>query len=100
VKADSERLDAVLAEAARQEPTYLDFLDQFLQQETAAKQRKLVITRHSARAPRRCGRGDGPRWTMKEAAPGSSGTNTTRQSGSPTRRTTRAKRDSDRSESK
>jgi DNA replication protein DnaC len=38
----AERLDAVLADAARQEPTYLDFLDQFLQQETAAKQRKRV----------------------------------------------------------
>lgn len=38
----AERLDAVLAEAARQEPTYLDFLDQLLQQETAAKQRKRV----------------------------------------------------------
>ena len=38
----AERLDAVLAEAARQEPTYLDFLDQVLQQETAAKQRKRV----------------------------------------------------------
>lgn len=38
----AERLDAVLGEAARQEPTYLDFLDQLLQQETAAKQRKRV----------------------------------------------------------
>jgi DNA replication protein DnaC len=38
----AERLDAVLAEAARSEPTYLDFLDQVLQQETAAKQRKRI----------------------------------------------------------
>lgn len=38
----AERLDAVLAEAARGEPTYLDFLDQLLQQETAAKQRKRI----------------------------------------------------------
>ena len=38
----AERLDAVLADAARQEPTYLDFLDQVPQQETAAKQRKRV----------------------------------------------------------
>lgn len=38
----AERLDAVLAEAARSEPTYLDFLDQLLQQETAAKQRKRI----------------------------------------------------------
>lgn len=37
----AERLDAVLAEAARSEPTYLDFLDQLLQQ-TAAKQRKRI----------------------------------------------------------
>lgn len=38
----AERLDAALAEAARTEPTYLDFLDQLLQQETAAKQRKRI----------------------------------------------------------
>jgi DNA replication protein DnaC len=38
----AERLDALLADAARTEPTYLDFLDQLLQQETAAKQRKRV----------------------------------------------------------
>ncbi len=38
----AERLDAVLAEAARREPTYLDFLDSVLRQEIDAKQRKRV----------------------------------------------------------
>jgi DNA replication protein DnaC len=38
----AERLDAVLADAARQEPTYLDFLDQVLRQEVEAKQRKRI----------------------------------------------------------
>ena len=38
----AERLDAVLNEAAKQEPTYLDFLDQVLRQEVEAKQRKRV----------------------------------------------------------
>jgi DNA replication protein DnaC len=38
----AERLDAVLAEAARREPTYLDFLDTVLRQEIDAKQRKRV----------------------------------------------------------
>ena len=38
----SERLDAVLAEAARREPTYLDFLDGVLRQEVDAKQRTRV----------------------------------------------------------
>lgn len=38
----AERLDAVLAEAARREPTYLDFLDQVLRQEVDAKQRKRI----------------------------------------------------------
>jgi DNA replication protein DnaC len=36
----SERLDAVLAEAARGEPTYLAFLDAVLREEVDAKQRK------------------------------------------------------------
>lgn len=36
----ADRLDAVLAEAARGEPTYLDFLDAVLRQEIEAKQRK------------------------------------------------------------
>lgn len=36
----AERLDAVLAAAARTEPTYLDFLDALLRQELDAKQRK------------------------------------------------------------
>ncbi|MGA9525983.1 MAG: IS21-like element helper ATPase IstB [Myxococcaceae bacterium] len=36
----SERLDAVLAAAARGEPTYLDFLDAVLREEIDAKQRK------------------------------------------------------------
>ena len=34
----AERLDAVLSEAARTEPTYLDFLDGVLRQEVDAKQ--------------------------------------------------------------
>ena len=38
----AERLDAVLAEAARREPTYLEFLDQVLRQEVEAKQRKRI----------------------------------------------------------
>jgi DNA replication protein DnaC len=38
----AERLDAVLAEAARREPTYLEFLDSVLRQEIDAKQRKRV----------------------------------------------------------
>jgi DNA replication protein DnaC len=38
----AERLDAVLNEAAKREPTYLDFLDQVLRQEVEAKQRKRV----------------------------------------------------------
>lgn len=38
----AERLDAVLAEAARSEPTYLDFLDTVLRQEVDAKQRTRV----------------------------------------------------------
>jgi len=38
----AERLDAVLAEAARAEPTYLDFLDTVLRQEVEAKQRTRV----------------------------------------------------------
>jgi len=38
----AERLDAVLNEAAKREPTYLDFLDQILRQEVDAKQRKRI----------------------------------------------------------
>jgi DNA replication protein DnaC len=38
----AQRLDAILAEAARKEPTYLDFLDGLLAEETEAKQRKRV----------------------------------------------------------
>jgi DNA replication protein DnaC len=38
----AKRLDAILAEAARSEPTYLDFLDQVLREELEAKQRKRV----------------------------------------------------------
>jgi DNA replication protein DnaC len=38
----AERLDALLAEAARSEPTYLDFLDGLLQAEVGSKQRKRV----------------------------------------------------------
>jgi DNA replication protein DnaC len=38
----AERLDGILSQAARTEPTYLDFLDQMLGEETDAKQRKRV----------------------------------------------------------
>jgi DNA replication protein DnaC len=38
----AERLDAVLSEAARSEPTYLDFLDRVLREEVDAKQRTRV----------------------------------------------------------
>ncbi len=38
----ADRLDALLAEAARREPTYLDFLDDLLRQEVEAKQRKRI----------------------------------------------------------
>ncbi|WP_425117450.1 ATP-binding protein, partial [Archangium violaceum] len=37
-----ERLDVLLAEAARTEPTYLDFLDALLREEMGAKQRKRI----------------------------------------------------------
>ena len=36
----SERLDALLGDAARSEPTYLDFIDALLREEVDAKQRK------------------------------------------------------------
>jgi DNA replication protein DnaC len=39
----AQRLDAILSQAARSEPTYLDFLDQILAEETEAKQRKRVV---------------------------------------------------------
>ena len=38
----AQRLDGILSQAARGEPTYLDFLDQILTEETDAKQRKRV----------------------------------------------------------
>ena len=38
----AERLDALLSEAARTEPTYLDFLDLLLREESGSKQRKRV----------------------------------------------------------
>lgn len=38
----AERLDAVLSESARSEPTYLDFLDSLLGEEVLSKQRKRV----------------------------------------------------------
>jgi DNA replication protein DnaC len=38
----ADRIDVVLSQAARAEPTYLDFLDQLLGEETEAKQRKRV----------------------------------------------------------
>jgi hypothetical protein len=36
----AEQLDALLSNAARTEPTYLDFLDVILREEVGAKQRK------------------------------------------------------------
>jgi DNA replication protein DnaC len=39
----AERLDAVLAQAAHTEPTYLDFLDGLLKDELDSKQRKRVV---------------------------------------------------------
>jgi DNA replication protein DnaC len=42
LKAVAQRLDAILSQAARAEPTYLDFLDQVLGEETEAKQKKRV----------------------------------------------------------
>ena len=38
----AQRLDGILSQAARAEPTYLDFLDQLLGEETEAKQKKRV----------------------------------------------------------
>jgi DNA replication protein DnaC len=38
----AERIDALLSEAARNEPTYLDFLDGLLREEVDSKQRKRV----------------------------------------------------------
>ena len=38
----AQRLDGILSQAARAEPTYLDFLDQILTEETEAKQKKRV----------------------------------------------------------
>jgi DNA replication protein DnaC len=38
----AQRLDAILSEAARSEPTYLDFLDRLLVEELDSKQRKRV----------------------------------------------------------
>ena len=38
----AQRIDAILSQAARTEPTYLDFLDQILMEETEAKQKKRV----------------------------------------------------------
>jgi DNA replication protein DnaC len=38
----AQRLDGILSQAARGEPTYLDFLDQILGEETDAKQKKRV----------------------------------------------------------
>lgn len=38
----AERLDGLLADAARKEPSYLDFLDGVLGEEVASKQRKRV----------------------------------------------------------
>lgn len=38
----AEQLDALLSDAARKQPTYLDFLDQVLCEEIGSKQRKRV----------------------------------------------------------
>lgn len=42
LRSAAERLDAVLADAARKEPTYLDFLDGLLREEIDAKQKRRV----------------------------------------------------------
>lgn len=42
LRSAADRLDAVLAEAARKEPTYLDFLDGLLREELDAKQKRRV----------------------------------------------------------
>jgi DNA replication protein DnaC len=42
MRAVAERLDAILSDAARKEPTYLDFLDQLLEEEAGVKERKRV----------------------------------------------------------
>lgn len=42
IGAVAQRLDAILSQAARTQPTYLDFLDQILTEETDAKQKKRV----------------------------------------------------------
>ena len=42
LRSAAERLDAVLAEAARKEPTYLDFLDGILREEIDSKQKRRV----------------------------------------------------------
>ena len=42
LRSAAERLDAVLADAARKEPTYLDFLDGILREEIDAKQKRRV----------------------------------------------------------
>lgn len=42
LRSAAERLDVVLAEAARKEPTYLDFLDGILREEIDAKQKRRV----------------------------------------------------------
>ena len=38
----AERLDALLSDAARKEPSYLDFIDQLLGEEIKSKQKKRV----------------------------------------------------------
>ena len=49
----AERLDAVLNEAARTEPTYLDFLAGVLRQEVEAKQRtRTTMASRSRTSPR------------------------------------------------
>lgn len=42
LRSAADRLDAVLADAARKEPTYLDFLDGILREELDAKQKRRV----------------------------------------------------------
>ncbi len=42
LRALAQRLDGILSQAARGEPTYLDFLDQILTEESEAKQKKRV----------------------------------------------------------
>lgn len=49
----AQRLDGILSQAARAEPTHLEFLDQILAEETDAKQKKRVAIGTRSRTSRR-----------------------------------------------